>query len=47
MINCSINTIHKQTDHDQNDLNLDELIWDELDVVWIDFYNITPVRVIQ
>ena len=29
----SIQTIHKQTDHDQTGLNLDELIWDELALV--------------
>ena len=36
-ITYSIKTIHKQTDHDQTGLNLDELIWDE----WKTF---TPVR---
>ena len=32
-ITYSIKTIHKQTDHDQTGLNLDELIWDELALV--------------
>ena len=32
-IKYSIQTIHKQTDHDQTGLNLDELIWDELALV--------------
>ena len=43
----SIQTIHKQTDHDQTGLKLDELIWDELVLVWINPYTITPVHVIQ
>ena len=46
-ITYSIKTIHKQTDHDQTGLNLDELIWDELALVWINFYTTTPVHVIQ
>ena len=46
-ITYSIKTIHKQTDHDQTVLNLDELIWDELALVWINSYTITPVHVIQ
>ena len=46
-INYSIQTIHKHTDHDQTGLNLDELIWDELALVWINSYTITPVHVIQ
>ena len=47
MIMYSIKTIHKQTDHDQTGLNLDELIWDKLALVWINSYTITPVHVIQ
>ena len=42
-IKYSIQSIHKQTDHDPTGLNLDELILDEqkrsteeLDLVWID-----------
>ena len=46
-IKYSIKTIHKQTDHDQTGLNLDKLIWDELALVWINSYTITPVQVIQ
>ena len=46
-IKYSIQTKHKQTDHDQIVFNLDELIWDELALVWINSYTITPVRVIQ
>ena len=45
-IKYSIQTTHKQTDHDQTGLNLDELIFDELDLVWINFNTITPVHVI-
>ena len=45
-IKYSIQIIHKQTDHDQTGLNLDELIWDELALVWINSYTITPVHVI-
>ena len=41
MIKYSIQTIHKNTDHDQTGLNLDELIWDELALVWISSYTIT------
>ena len=33
MIKYSIQTIHKQNDHDRTGLNLDELIWDGLDLV--------------
>ena len=40
-------TVYKRTDHDQTGLNLDELIWDELALVWINSYTITPVHVIQ
>ena len=43
----SIKPIHKQTLNDQTGLNLDELIWDELALVWINSYTITPVHVIQ
>ena len=39
--------IHKQTDHDQTGLNLDELILDELALVWINSYTTTPVHVIK
>ena len=46
-IKCSIQTIHKQTDHDQTGLNLDELIWDELALVLINSYTITHVHVIR
>ena len=46
-IKYSIQTIHKQTDHDQTGLNFDELIWDELALVWINSYAITPVHAIQ
>ena len=46
-IKYSIQTIHKQIDHDQTGLNLDELIWDELALVWINSYTITHVHVIQ
>ena len=46
-IKYSIQTIHKQTDHDQTGLNLDKLILDELDLVWINSYTITPVHLIQ
>ena len=46
-IKYSIQTIHKQTDHDQTGLKLEELIWDELALVWINSYTITPVHVIQ
>ena len=44
-IKYNIQTIHKQTDHVQTGLNLDKLIWDELDLVQIDFYTIKPVHV--
>ena len=40
----SIQTIHKQTDHEQTGPTLDELIWDELALVWINSYTITPVQ---
>ena len=43
-IKYSIQTIHKQTDHDQTGINLDELIWDELALVWINSYTIIPVH---
>ena len=46
-VTYSIQNIHNQTDHDQTGLNLDELIWDELALVWINSYTITPVHVIQ
>ena len=46
-IKYSIQTIHKQTDHDQTGINLDELIWDELALVWINSYTIIPFHVIQ
>ena len=46
-IKYSIQTIHKQTDHDQTGLNLDELILDEFALVLINSYTITPVHVIQ
>ena len=46
-ITYSIKTKHKQTDHDQTGFNFDELIWDELALVWIYSYTITPVHVIQ
>ena len=46
-IRYSIQTIHKQTYHDQTGLNLDELIWDQLALVWINSYTIIPVHVIQ
>ena len=46
-IKYSIQTIHKQTDHDETSLSLDELIWDKLALVWINSYNITTVHVIQ
>ena len=46
-IKYSIQTIHKQTNHDQTGLNLDELIWDELALVWINSYTITLVHIIQ
>ena len=39
--------IHKQTYHEQSGLNLDELIWYELALVWINSYTITPIHVIQ
>ena len=34
-LGSSTQTIHKQTTHEQTGLNLDELIWDELDLVLI------------
>ena len=46
-IKYSTHTIHKQTDHDQTGLDLDELIWDELASLWINSDTITPVHVIQ
>ena len=41
-IKCNIQTIHKQNDNDQPGFNLDEMIWDELDLVWIDSSTIIP-----
>ena len=46
-IKYSIQTIYKQTNHDQTGLNLDELIWDELPLMWINSNTITHVHVIQ
>ena len=46
-IKYSIKTIHKQTDHDHTDFNLDELICDELALVWLNSYTITSVHIIQ
>ena len=46
-IKYSIQTIHKQTDHDHTDYNLDELICDELALVWLNSYTITSVHIIQ
>ena len=39
--------MNKQTDHDQTGLNLDELIRDELALVCINSYTITPIHIIQ
>ena len=47
IIKYSVQTIHKHTDHNQTGLNFDELIWNELVLVWINSYTITPVHVIK